>query len=214
MIAFTSRRVVRQSYADRQRHGFTLMELIVALVLGAILLITLVGVLRRSFAEIRVATSDDRASHRYSLLLEQLRRDVSNARRIDSGSNRLGLEGFIHRDPETLIATQRPARVIYEIRRNGTQSSLVRIQVEIPNGSPVSTQPWIELVYAGAGTLLVSSNQVGVLTESDRLGSRPEDRIQLEQTRYAIPSALQIIILDQPGRIILDHTFSRQRDSS
>jgi prepilin-type N-terminal cleavage/methylation domain-containing protein len=142
--------------------AFTLIELLVAIVLGTILMGTLMGVLRRSFSEVALATVNEPSLHRNVLLLEQLRRDLTNARRMQIGVDRLELEGFIHRDPKTLIATLRPARVIYEIRRDREQSLLVRIQLDKNPSNPFSTGPFTEAVFAGAQHLLVRSNLVGV----------------------------------------------------
>ena len=185
------------------RSAFTLIEIIVALVLGTLLLATLMGVLRRSFSEIGNATRNDPSVARLGLLVEQFRRDLTNARGMVVGNNRFELVGFGHRDPMTLIATLRPARVIYEIRQDGMQSLLVRIQTDDSRDATMSTGPFVEPVYFGAKNMVVSSNQVSAFSNSDR-GSR----------QSAVPSSVQIVILDHAGRTILDHTFTRQRDAS
>ncbi len=211
------------------RNAFTLIELLVAIVLGSVLMGTLMGVLRRSFSEITVATRDDPSLIRNVLLLEQLRRDFSNARRIQIGIDRFELEGFIHRDPDTLIATQRPARVIYEIRRDRNQSLLVRLQMESNQSSPLSrgtfTGPFTEAVFAGAQHMLVSSNQVDIssefLSQNDRLafddadkvgaGSSPQSTKSVTR-QNVVPSLVRVMLVDRRNRTIFDQTFSRQRE--
>jgi len=201
------------SHYVKRRRAFTLIEIIVALVLGTLLLAALMGVLRRSFAEIGLATRDDRGAARLGLLVEQLRRDLTNARKMYVGNNRFELVGFIHRDPSTLIATLRSARVVYEIRQNGTQSLLVRVQTDDARGM-LSAESFTELVYLGAINILVSSNEVRAFSEADKLGLSSVNPMSLLNRRDAVPSSVQIVILDQRGRTILDQTFWRERDAS
>jgi len=207
------------------KNAFTLIELLVAIVLGTILMSTLMGVLRRSFSEITVATRDDPSLNRNVLLLEQLRRDFSNARRMQIGIDRFELEGFVHRDPKTLIATQRPARVIYEIRRDRDQSLLVRVQMEGNQSNPFSSGPFTEAVFAGARGMLVRSNLVGISSESlsqndqrsftdadDLGGGSVAPSSEIMTRRNVVPSLVQVVLLDKRSRTIFDQTFSRQQE--
>ncbi len=204
------------------RNAFTLIELLVAIVLGSVLMGTLMGVLRRSFSEISVATRDDPSLIRNVLLLEQLRRDFSNARRMRIGIDRFELEGFIHRDPNTLISTQRPARVVYEIRRDREQSMLVRSQMEGNQSNPFSTGPFTEAVLAGAQHMFISSNQVGITSESlsqnDRSAFEDADNVgagsslqssDVATRRNVVPSSVRVVLVDRRNRTIFDQTFSR-----
>ena len=207
------------------KNAFTLIELLVAIVLGTILMSTLMGVLRRSFSEITVATRDDPSLSRNVLLLEQFRRDFSNARRMQIGIDRFELEGFVHRDPKTLIATQRPARVIYEIRRDRDQSLLVRVQMEGNQSNPFSSGPFTEAVFAGARGMLVRSNLVGISSESlsqndqrsftdadDLGGGSVAPSSEIMTRRNVVPSLVQVVLLDKRSRTIFDQTFSRQQE--
>ncbi len=186
-----------------RKRAFTLIEILIALVLGTLLLATLMGVLRRSFSEIGNSTQTDPSIARHGLMVEQFGRDIANARSMIVGNNRVEFVGFGHRDPATLIATLRPARIIYEIRQDGLKSLLVRIQTEDSPDLPMSTEPFVEPVYVGAKTMIVSSNQVNVFSAAERI-HRPS----------RVPSSVQIVILDQGDRTILDQTFTRQRDAS
>ncbi len=191
--------------------AFTLVEMIVALVLGTLLLATLMGVLRRSFSEVANSMRDDPNFNRMGLLVDQLRRDMSNARSIFVGENRLELVGFGHRDPRTLVATLRPARVIYEIRKEGMRSILARVQIEDSRGLPSNSAPFVEPVYVGAANLLLTSNEVRAFSPADE--KRFEAAVQSgpPTLRDAVPSSVQIVILDQRGTTILDQTFTRER---
>ncbi|MEQ1824849.1 MAG: prepilin-type N-terminal cleavage/methylation domain-containing protein [Pirellula sp.] len=190
-----------------RRRGFTLIEMVVALLLGALLFAVMTSVLRRSFAEIK-ASQTDPSIGKIPMLLEQLSRDITNARQIRVGVNRFELIGFIHRDPSTLIATHRPARVLYEIRRRGSQSLLVRVQ----SAGAIFAETMTEPVYAGVFAMSLSSDQVGALTEYDTIGLSESDRAALTANIVTVPSILRLTLLDQQGRSIVDHVFSRQRD--
>jgi len=198
---------------SRTQAAFTLIELVVAIALGTLLLTTLMGVLRRSFAEIRVAASDDPSKLGRVLLAEQLRRDLTNARRMTVGNNRFELEGFIHRDPVTLIATHRPAHVIYEVRQSEGQSLLVRIQSAGRRGIRIRSNQFVESVYAGVANMLVSSNQASVMaTEAETIGLGPDAKSKLSERRATVPSSVKVLLIDLRGGTILDQTFVRQRE--
>ncbi len=197
----------------RKNRAFTLVEMIVALVLGTLLLATLMGVLRRSFVEISTTRQDDPSIHRMGLLADQLRRDLSNARNISVGNNRFELLGFGHRDPQTLTATLRPARVSYEIRQDGKRSLLVRVQSDIAGGMASSGIPFIEPVYFGAAKLLLTSNEVKGFPKLDEVGTNVLQESTIARNRWAVPSSVQIVILDQRDRLILDQTFTHERDT-
>jgi hypothetical protein len=195
------------------RLAFTLIELVVSLVLGALLLTTLMGVMRRSFDELGVAVADDPVTMRNEWLIEQFRRDLSNARRMQVGINRIELAGFIHRDPATLIATHRPARVLYEIRSNGKVSVLFRIQTDSVFAMTSQAGQLTEVIFVGAGALQVSTNQIGAFSEADTIGLSESAILNFASQRQAVPSSVRIVLTDQRGRTIVNQTFSRQRES-
>jgi len=197
---------------DRKR-AFTLVEMIIAIVLGTLLLASLMGVLRRSFSELAVATQDDPRVSRKGLLVDQLRRDMSNARSISVGNNRFELMGFGHRDPLTLVSTLLPARVIYEIRRHKKQSMLVRVQIADTPGRPFVAVPFTEAVYVGADNLVLTSNEVRAFSKLDLIGSDNAEKSRIARQQDNVPSSVQIVILDQRGRTLLDQTFTRERDT-
>jgi len=193
------------------RQAFTLLEMVIALVLASLLLVTLTGVLRRCFTEIRIG-NDDSNLLKHGLLIEQLHRDMCNSRSMQLGNNRIRLSGFIHRDPETLIATQRVANVTYEVRQNGDQSLLVRIQSAGNLRSRFTTEQFVEPVFAGVASMVLSSNLVNAFGEADRIGIDVEESSRRARRQFEIPSSVRIGLLDQRGRTILDQTFLRQRE--
>lgn len=187
--------------------------MVVALVLGTILLATLMGVLRRSFSEIAFAIQDDPSIQRTGLLADQLRRDLANARRMRVGSNRFELVGFGHRDPRTLVATLRPARVIYEIRQDGKRSLLARIQIEDGKGTASFSSPFVEPVHFGAATMMVSTNEVRGFSQLGEMAQQAAELSSNASRGGSVPSSIQIAIADQRGRMIFDQTFTRERDN-
>jgi prepilin-type N-terminal cleavage/methylation domain-containing protein len=191
--------------------GFTFVEMIVALVLGTLLLTTLLGVMRRCFVDLANVMRGDLSAEGTRGLIEQLRRDLSNARSISQGSNRFELVGFIHRDPENLVGTMRSAKVRYEIRQSGRLSVLVRVQTEENTGSFQTQQPMIETVHVGAHKLFLSTNEVRLLPQLDRVGSKT-DRVR-SLSVSSIPNALQVVLIDMHGKTIVNHTFMRMRDT-
>jgi prepilin-type N-terminal cleavage/methylation domain-containing protein len=107
--------------------GFTLLELIAALVLG-VLLLAAVAMITRSLATeslIRRKSLEPRVlDNAFELLLY----DVTNARDMNWDGQRLDLIGPIERSPLDLEGTLRNANVRYEIRQQGMKSLLIRVQ--------------------------------------------------------------------------------------
>lgn len=107
--------------------GFTLLELIAALVLG-VLLLAAVAMITRSLATeslIRRKSLEPRVlDNAFELMLY----DVTNARDMHWDGQRMDLIGPIERSPLDLEGTLRNAKVRYEIRQRGMKSLLMRVQ--------------------------------------------------------------------------------------
>lgn len=192
------------------RRALTLIEMVVALVLGALLLGVMTSAIRRSLIEVKASAVDPYPIHA-TLLLEQLGRDLANARKIAVGSNRLELMGFLHRDPQSLISTLRPAWVRYEIRRNGPRYLLVRVQSIVANG--VVLESISEAVAAHIRSMEISTDIVGALTEADGLGKKTSAE-KIFTNRSTIPASVRIVLTHVQGHVALDHTFRRLEDGS
>ena len=199
-------------FKQRFKRAFTLVEMIVAMVLGTLLLVALTGVMRRCFSEIANTSKADPGNSRSGAMIEQFRRDLTNARQIAQGPNHFELTGFIHRDPLTLTGTMRAARVRYEIRRVGQQSMLVRVQTEDHQGLYSAKNPLIETVHIGAQNMVLATNEVRPIPQLDQLGSTVASRAGIFANSNSIPSSVQILITDSRGSMVLDHTFMRLRD--
>jgi len=182
--------------ARRTAFAFTLIELVVALVLGSLLLTLLMAVMRRSFTQLRVA-SDDTSLVKSTLLIDQLRRDFTNARRLRVGVNAFELTGFIHRDPETMIATQLPARAVYEVQPWGDSTMLVRVQSDLNPSLLNMKNQLVEPAYGGVNRLVVTSNAV-------------EPFAGLNEPARVLPGVVGVEFYDSAGRMILKKSFARQ----
>src|SRR5689334_23636928 len=99
--------------SDRHRHGFTLIEMMVATVLAALLMggvLLMVTAIGRDRA--RIARDEAASPGSKSRLIDQFRRDLTSATTMTPiGGRALILEGHGGIDPQTLAATGRLTRV-------------------------------------------------------------------------------------------------------
>ncbi len=207
---FSHRRNSRD-HSLRCSAAFSLIELVVALVLSALLMVLVLGVLRRSFLSIEPPNGEMVNAFARTQLIEQLRRDLTNARQIQIAENAFELQGFIERDPLTLICSQRLAVVRYEVRVDAKESLLVRVQFPLAsqNNFGAATTQMTEPIYAGLNRIIVSSNEIGALTAADRLGELDRDPDRNSQARDRIPSSVRIAMFDQFGNVVIDESFYR-----
>jgi prepilin-type N-terminal cleavage/methylation domain-containing protein len=192
------------------KRAFTLIEMVVALVLGTLLMAAITHVMQRCFADIRFSMNEDPRFARVSMMVEQLRHDITNARQIRVGDNRFELIGFIHREPNTLTPTHRQARVQYAVRTDGKNTLLVRTQT-VDAANEALSESFSEPVFIGVASMLVSSDQVGGLTELDLMGLNADDRNRRIANRNAVPTSLRLLMLDRNRNVILHESFSRAR---
>ena len=131
-----------------QRRGFTLLELVAATALSAVLLTVVLAVIRT--ANRATPAADDALP-----LADQLRWDLSNAVVIGADSHGLTVAGYGSLDPATLAATRGPAVVTYALRSAGDHVWLVREQSELSARS--SATAWAELAAADVTGLTVDA---------------------------------------------------------
>ena len=128
---------------SRRRRAFTLIELLAASALAAMLVLVLFQVIG-SLGRTRAALDrkESAAAHEpwKSDLLDMLRWDLANAteRRLEPG--RVTLAGHGSLDRRSLAAGHEPTAVIYELERRGSRSVLVRRQID--------ARAWSELLCA------------------------------------------------------------------
>lgn len=95
--------------------GFTIIELLVALTLAAMLVLTVVGVVGRLAASQRIVTDADDEPTWLTALQDQLRTDFANARRFDLKPDELTIWGHGGRRYPDARITLRPAVIRYAI---------------------------------------------------------------------------------------------------
>lgn len=116
----------------RNRPAFTLLELTAASVLAALLLAGLLATLRCVARQKRMFDAAAARRPGTQLLAEQLRRDVIDARFMQSTAGGLRLVGLIAQDHTTRVPTGRLADVTYRVAPGG---GLVRRESHLDQAS-------------------------------------------------------------------------------
>ena len=135
------------------RRGFSLIEMLAAAALSAVLMIGLLAVIagvgrtRRAFAE-RTEQAAWSAG-----VADLLRTDLRNAQTIKVGANQLTLTGTGALDAQTLAPTHRPVRIEYSLQTAAGQSWLIRRQVDLDVLSTANS--WSEPVCPGVASFAV-----------------------------------------------------------
>ncbi len=140
-----------------RRTGMTLVELVLATVLAAMLMATVLGVLNSLTRQrdLLIGRRPPRAWQ--SALADQLTRDMWNSRRIAVGPQTLRLAGYAGRDFDSGQATHRPTEITYYVVNDGTQTWLLRREVHLDE---LSNDNWqTELVCQGVARLEVEHVQ-------------------------------------------------------
>ena len=136
----------------RRRAGFTLLEMLLAVTLSAILMAAVLVVLGGVARDRRVLRSAT-ASQPHDAVLAQLRWDLANARTmtVGDGGQAITLVGHGSLDPRTLAPTNRLVAVTY---RRASGGVLVREQQAVDD--PTSVTAWRETVAWRVAELAVT----------------------------------------------------------
>ncbi|TWU58432.1 hypothetical protein Poly51_12100 [Rubripirellula tenax] len=159
------------------RRAFTLIELVASAVLTAMMMAALMGVVWssvRQSAELRVAEVD---RFPITILAEQLRLDLQNARGMTTIPGGVMLHGFLG-DGST------PGRVAYNIKPLKSQTVLVRT-----DGKSA------EIVWVGATSLVI---------ESLSISERQEGDLPMDETGglAEVPPVFRATLMGRGGRIL------------
>ena len=129
-----------------RRAGFTLVEILLAVTIAAILMAAVLAVLSGvGRDQKRLATQDK--TNRPTAAIELLRWDLTNADTITPAADGIVLEGHGGIDASSLKPNNRLTRVTYRIRRDGREPDLVREQRYLDD--PIRPQPWADLMLRG-----------------------------------------------------------------
>lgn len=138
----------------RKPHGFTLLEMLLATTLAALLLAAVLN-LTAALSRDRVRI-DQAASVKSPAALDLIRSDLSNSLAILSNTGtELELLGYAGIDPQSLVADRRLTRVLYRIERRGAVSVLLREQAYLDD--MIRPDAWSDVVVVGATRLTVTT---------------------------------------------------------
>lgn len=136
----------------RQNSGLTLLELMVSSLLAAILMVTLLSLMRVIWAE--NARSDAAVREPSAQRLgELLRRDMLHARQIKIQPNTVSLAGFLAHDRRTRAPTLRPAVVTYRVVGDAS-GRLLREERHLDEVPPTS---FVDVVWAGVRRIEITA---------------------------------------------------------
>ena len=141
------------------RRAFTLVELLAATALSAVLMLAVLQVIG-SIGRSRPARGDTDLSQRDDLV-ELLRRDLSQSTSIRFGSNEVTLTGHSAIEPGTRALSHQPVTVTYVVMTIGGRSWLVRRQIA-RNGRSMDA-PYIELVAPDVSRLEIQPTGMTVV---------------------------------------------------
>jgi len=138
----------------RPRSGLTLLELVAASLLAAMLCVAVLGMMASSARRHRIIINQTPARPWISPLAEQVRWDVLQSRSFRIRPNALELHGFASRDFGTGVAYHGPTVITYQIVKDGEVSWLLRKELHVDDLS--SKYFRIEFVCADVGGLRLS----------------------------------------------------------
>ena len=177
-----------------RRAALTLVELLAATVLSALLMILVAGILRSITRQQAWVASEAGRSPAVVVVGDLLERDLDNARHIATGAGRLRLRGLLAEDPSTHLPTHRRAEVVYEVRRLAGHRCLIRTLAHTSgNGAP---ERWRRVVWLGAGRLVTQQFRLPT-----NLGApTPDD--QTVPGMDPMPPRLEVVVYDESGDVL------------
>lgn len=101
-----------------------------AVTLASMLMVAVLGILGILAEKRKVFVDQAPSAPWHRPLVDQLRRDLSSARRFELAPDRLRLVGYAGRDLRTRRPTQRPAEVVYRLTRAAGRAWLVREETQ------------------------------------------------------------------------------------
>jgi prepilin-type N-terminal cleavage/methylation domain-containing protein len=142
-----------------RRHGFTLLELLLATALAGalmVLVLTVTASVRRAEPVLRDPSPDGKAMAR---LEELIQRDAAMGAKMQIKSNELVIEGYSRLEPKTLRPLHGATRVTYRLVGRNGHGYLLRQQTDLDNLTNRESQ--VELVMAGVSGFAVETGALG-----------------------------------------------------
>ena len=181
----------RLEHRTGSRHGFTLLELLAASILTALLMAAVLRSLQTSFAVSSAAESHTRAS--VQLLIEQIERDVMNARGLRSTQQQTTLAGSLATDPTFETTTLQRAVVVYRVQ----DGQLLRIE-QSSDGQTRTDVLWVGVAQFAMLGGTIEDGPVAIGPPSPDLAGLP-----------AIGGRVIVQMTDASGRRLIDRTIVR-----
>lgn len=116
-------------YTKSPRPGFTLVELLAALVLSSLLIVCLLAITARVSSVRKRLVAESDSSNDYSQLIHLLQDDFENCRSVSVKDSRVVFEGFHCIDPFDGTIKHEPTTTIYKIVFSENAPLLIREQV-------------------------------------------------------------------------------------
>ncbi len=178
------------------RSAFTLLEVLLACVLASMLGLLVATLMRSGLAESQQANQIRLPIASSWLLREQMEHDFANARAYSRSTDSVTLGGFLSRDPQSGMLTQRLAIVSYRIVEKANRRVLERLE-GVPTQRGIAPT-YSEVVWDGIDSMRVIPNasfvtgSVPVLPELSQLGLQP------------LAEGVSIQLTDLQGRVFLE----------
>ncbi|QDT08813.1 prepilin-type N-terminal cleavage/methylation domain-containing protein [Planctomycetes bacterium K23_9] len=192
------------------RSAFTLIEMVVATVLSAILLVVLLGVSRQT---LMLRDSAMRIAEQLAgteLLEDQFQRDFSQADRLTVLPDGVLLQGAIYRSDGGLISNHQTATVRYRVMLLPSSKEpivpwLFREQWQVDPSTNQIVGAMSQPIWRGTAAMTISSNTIAALSNrSDDEGLLGDDsQVPVD----AMPENVQIHLLDSNGNVFLRQTI-------
>lgn len=136
--------------------GFTLIEMLLATVLTAVLMVGVLAVIAQISSPLQRAEKTAQAEISpidQDTVVSVLYADLAQARTIQTPPNRLHLMGYSSLDPQLRTRTQRPVKIQYLIEEVAGQPWLIRVEHALDADGSIASQT--ELVAQGVTRILL-----------------------------------------------------------
>ena len=178
---------------SRPDNGFTLLEMLAALVLSGLLVMSIGSVLRSAMTQNSAARIESKTQPALRRLTAQLQRDIKNARGFRQIPRGFLLSGFSGTDLQSRLPTLDPAIVTYRVLRIADRSWLVRDEqrTNIPGRNGISS----DAVFSGVAAIDTATSA------SDAIAQPTPDGLPV------MPEQIRVTLSAASGETILSQTF-------
>lgn len=197
----------------RLKRGVTLIELVVALTLSVLLVITTSGVIK-SMTQKKKVFADQMNIQTWRLeLAERLRNDLCQSKEMRIGTKTLELIGFCGHDRVTGEPSQTPVYVLWQLKNEDGYRVLIR--TEKPHGGmeELTVTPKTELTAIGVTTISVGTFTGREQEEKSEMltltATEQRDRNNESGDWTTIPKVLKLIVSGTKNEILINELIFR-----